>query len=366
MLAEVIGKKGSITRLRTTLVLFLIVIFGSAVLIAFYSEKDAIWAEKTRIGTDKRVVALAGAKRLEEFFQRAEADLSIFAHTAVEMDINNKESRELIGKIVKRYEGAPLADMVLVNKEGKSVLLADPTGVREAKGIDLSDREYFVWAQKQDDEKSVFLTMPLIARGGFSEGQKAIAVVKPVFSRGIFNGVVVESINFDRLVSDYAASLVVYGGSKVMLLDEDGELLIGEMSGKNIREITKECCVDSHEEYVALLDELVSGKNSWVELEMFSGKRGEKWIAGFAPVNFGGRQWTIVVMVSQDEVFGRLDKFQQRVRLSIVVIGIGVVAVGLLSILAMRQAQSVWFERGFYSGQMKKFKKALKKTKKKT
>ena len=57
--------------------------------------------------------------------------------------------------------------------------------------------------------------------------------------------------------------------------------------------------------------------------------------------------WSVVVLVSHDEALGRFERYQQYSQLGLVFAGLGVVSIGLLSIVSMRKAQLIWYKRGF-------------------
>lgn len=357
----------SLIGIRNVLILVLVGMLTVAVLLVYSTEKEVVWAEATRVGTDRQIMALAGAKRIEAFFQRVETDLQIFSHTEVAVELEKGQALELMEQMVDRYEGTPLVSVVRVSREGRVVLSVNRQRLPVLEGVDVSDRDYFIWAKQQTSNTKVFLSTPLVAKAGPLVGKQAIIVTIPVFQNGEFDGLVFASIDLEKLITDYVASLTTYQGTEALLIDEEGLVLSGflgkDIPGQNAKESFKQQYADVQEKYEDYLKEVLSGRNSWMQLELYfpDETQRQKWIMGFAPVKFGGRMWSLIVMVSYDEVFGRLENYQRIMRFSLIFVGLVVVVIGGLSILSMRKAEVVWYKRGF-----EKCKRALKLEKKKT
>lgn len=355
----------TIARLRNVLVLVLVAGVSLVVLLSFSSEREVVWAEATRVGTDKQVIASAGAKRMEEFFQRVEVDLHTLAQTDAVVGLESSEARRIMEGVVDRYAATPLLSLVRVDAGGRVTVSVNRQRLAVGEDIDVSDRDYFVWAEAQRQDTAVFLSAPLAARAGPKEGEKVVIIAVPVTKGEEFDGLLFASLGLQTLVSDYAANLAVYQGTEVLILDQDERILAGflrqDVSGRKVGEIVKSRSVEQQQAYARVVDDMLNGVNSWAEVEISlpGGDGAQPWIAGFAPVEFGLRRWILVVLVSNREVFGRLDAFRNYAQLAIFVVGIGAAIVGGLSILGMRQAQLVWYKRGFYAAQDKR-KKVLK------
>lgn len=347
--------------IRNLLILVLIIFFSVFVLIRDKAEKEVVWTETTRIGTDKQLMAFAGARRMEEFLRRVETDLQILSHTESVVNLSKDQARELFEDAVDRYEDTPLVSFVRVNKDGKVMLSINRQRVRVEEGVDVSDREYFIWAESQTSNDNAFLSDPVIARAGPIKGKKALTITVTVFSGGEFDGLVFASLDLSKLVDDYVTSLVVYAGSDVMLWDEKGTVLVGliqkDMTDQNIFEVIGARYADRQEEYERQFEEVLGGRNSWVRLDLYlpDDTRRKGWIVGFESMEFGERSWPLIVMVSEEEVFGRIERFEGYAKYGLLLVGIGVFVVGGLSVLSMRRAQFVWFQRGVERGR-----KALK------
>jgi hypothetical protein len=343
-------------KLRTLVVVLtfvLVSIFTLSTLLVYSTRKEVVWIQTTRIGTQEQVVARAGAKRIESFFRRVETDLHIMSQARAVGAYERSQTGTLLEVAVDRYAGTPLVSFVRITKEGEVVLSINRERIPMIENVDASDRSYFIWAKEQIDEKGVFLSEPIIARAGPLQGQKILVIAVPSYRGGVFDGVMFASIAFDQLVDEYVKSLAVYEGVQAMLLDREGNILSGLFAqddvGHNAREIIASDYPDKQKIYEGYLSEILSGVNSWVEvdLDLTQEEKSGKWIIGFAPMSFGNSMWSVVVLVSHDEALGRFERYQQYSQLGLVFAGLGVVSIGLLSIVSMRKAQLVWYKRGF-------------------
>jgi hypothetical protein len=342
--------------IRNLLIFFLIFFFSVFVMIRDTVEREVVWAETTRIGTDKQLIAYAGARRMEEFLLRVETDLQILAHSESVVNLDQDQARLLFETAVDRYEDTPLVSFVRVNKDGQVLLSVNRQRVQVQEGVEVSDREYFIWAKNQTSNDKVLLSDPVTAREGPVKGKKVLVVTVPVFTDGEFDGLVFTGMDLSKLVDDYVTSLVVYAGSDVMLWDEKGTVLVGlvqkDMTNENIFEVIKARYADRQEEYGRQLKEVFGGRNSWVRLDLYlpDDTRRQGWIVGFESMEFGERSWPLIVMVSEEEVLGRIEKFEDYTKFVLLLVGVGIFVVGGLSVLSMRRAQFVWFQRGVERG----------------
>jgi hypothetical protein len=354
-----------LARIRILFTFVIVCLLTASILLVFSTEREVVWAETTRVGTDKQVVALAGAQRIKSFFERVEADLRILSQASVSGELDRQELRRLLGITVDRYEGTPLVSLARIDREGKVVLAACRERLMVSEGADLSDKSYFIWASQQKDDNGVFLSEPMIARGGPAEGQWGLVIAVPSFQNGEFNGAMLASVVLDKLIEEYVESLAVYEGSGVILLDKTGAVLYcgcgGDSLGKNISEFL--VAEDSREEklYGGYVDEILNGHNSWVELDMrFSLEdRLQPWIVGFASMDFGGDRWVLLSMVTNKEAFGRIEKYQRIAYLGLLMAGLSATIIGMLWILSVRKTQQVWYKRGYEIAQDLR-KKAMK------
>ncbi len=330
------------------------------VLLTYLIEREVVWAETTRVGTDKQVIALAGAKRIESFFERIAVDLRILSLQENPHSIDSPPndfalSRRIMEEAVDSYENTPLVNFLRVDSEGKVVISVKRERTILGEGTDISDRDYFVWAKGQNSEGTVFLSGPFQARVEPLRGESVVTIAMPILVRGGFDGVLLGIIDTEKLLTDYVVSLVPYEGADVMIVNQDGTVIIGmlqqDLVGKSLSEVfSGKPVVFGQTRHERVINDILSGKNSWSELvDRFNGKgAGKQWIVGFAPVRFDGQRWSLITMVTQVEAFGRIEKYRRYLQLSLLFTGFGVVAIGVVSILSIRKAQLVWYKKGFH------------------
>lgn len=340
---------------RTLVALFsitLVFIFTASALLVYLNEREVIWVQTTRIGTDKRLMARAGAQRMESFFERVEMDLRILSQVGVREEVGQAQARRLMEEAVDRYAGTPLVSMVRTDKDGRLLFSVNRERLPIALGMDLSDREYFRWARTQADDEVVFLSEALVARADPLEGHRVVVVAVPVFVDDRFDGVMFASVGFRMLIEDYVASLAVYEGSDVSVVDSNGTVIFGllgrDISGRHLNELIRGKRPSELGQYERYVEDILSGVNSWAEMELsVGGEQGrEKWIVGFAPIEFGGQMWSLLAMVSHEEALGRIERYQRVAQGGLLFAGMVTVVLGGLLILTLRKTQFVWFKRG--------------------
>src|SRR3990170_3206528 len=112
-------------KLRTLVIVLtfsLVSIFTLSTLLVYSTREEVVWIQTTRIGTQEQVVARAGAKRIESFFNRVETDLHIMSQARAVGEYERSQTRSLLEVAVDRYAGTPLVSFVRVTKEGEVVL----------------------------------------------------------------------------------------------------------------------------------------------------------------------------------------------------------------------------------------------------
>lgn len=221
------------------LIFLLLFIFLSIIGVVLISTNQQAVNDLVRATLDRQArLTQAGADNIESFLTVAGRSVVLLSQS---YDLLNQgETRQtLLDQYVKNRLETPVVGVVLTDAKGKVVANAS-RDFSSAVGIDLSDRDYFRWAQTASPN-TVYLTKPTISRLGVSKNKSVLLIAAPVFREDKFYGVVVISTILDMFGNSYLKT-VFPEPFAIYLLDSQGIILSApnDMSGLNIFEILKE------------------------------------------------------------------------------------------------------------------------------
>jgi hypothetical protein len=349
--------------IRTIKFIFTFILVGILTLstwLVFATGQEVIQAETNRIGADRQALALAGAKRIELYFQSIGSDLQTLSYLEAINGGDVNLTRQLADQLVSRYQDSPFISIVRVDSDGSIIFSLDREGVPVPADLNLSSREYFTWAQQPDHRSQVYLSTILSAKAGPLMGQPIVIIATPIYSQEKYSGVIFASIGVGKLIDDYVVSLSSYPASDALILNDNGDIMAGvslsPLVGQNVQNLLNAQPPDVRQSVQKNLGKVLSGNNSWVEGQVYLPDRPVKqtWIAGFAPVDFGGKRWVLVARVDKQVVFEGVKNYQHLARWGLVFAGVAVTIVGFLTILGIRLAQSACYCQGFQAAQQAK------------
>lgn len=307
-------------------------------------EEDLVERQK---GHDL-LLARAGARAVGNLLEEVEIHLLLLAKNPDLIKGREKEGRaamSLLADHLGEWEGLR-AGVSRVDKEGKIVWGANTEGSLKQIGMDVSDRDYFTWAQEQGEAEKVFFSGPMAARGGINEGKMVIMMASPLLDEGIFNGLVMVNFSVEELGEKYVLPLALSGDSKVSLLSEGGEIVSSsetELLGKNLKE-----CVG--EETAANLCKIILEKKEESLLYNCRLALGKEMMGTLAPIKKEGEAWSLMVSFPYEKLLG--ERFSLRVLefFALLTVFSGLVLLILVFVLGLRISERQGFTKGFKDG----------------
>lgn len=290
------------------LAVVLVVLLACGILFYWLASARAERVMVERVKVQEQTLARAGALAIDEFFRARKTKLLLLAEFEVIKAGREKEGREKLRLMVEQLKDGPLASVARVSQDGKSLWLDNIKHEKMEEKIDVTDRDYFLWAKEQKKPGGVFVSQPIIARSGPAKGKLVIVMASPVFYQEEFNGLVFISFPLSDLTQKYIAPLPFSPRAKSLVIASDGTIVastIPEAVGQNALEYAKQGEQKGRQEYLAMTKEALAGREGSLlhDYYLFApfNKR-IKVITAYAPIRFDNQIWSVWVSVPYEEV----------------------------------------------------------------
>jgi len=278
-------------------------------LLLFQTSRNNIEGVMTnQVGEENLVTARSGALVISDFLENTRTGLILLSKIESVKSLKEEGESELLF-LVNQLKNKPLSDIVRVDKEGKVIwgFMANSQEVIE-KGLDLSDRDYFIWA-KQQKESETYISKPLLSRGGLKKGDMIIVIAVPVFYRNEFNGVIFASFPIEGLIKQYVKPLVVPSDLKLFILSDDGTIVASSDSrliGENIIDrVQANERQEDKEKFIQMIKGIFSGEEGTAAHYYFPLNESRKkltLITAYSPIVINGIHWSLWLSSPHSEV----------------------------------------------------------------
>lgn len=332
--------------LKLSVVVIAVLLVG-AIFLFWVIEKNWEKSQADRVKTRALVIARAGALSISGFLKHREDKLLLMADVEVVQAEKEKEGREYLRKVIDQLQDYPFISIVRVNKEGKVLWSENKLHTKVEEGIDVSDRDYFLWAKEQGGPGAVFLGKPIIARGGSVKGEWAVVVATPVFYQEKFNGLIFISTPFNELTTKFITPLLVSPEAEVMMVASGGEVIAStnpEIVGENALDLFK----GGEEEIRSSLGEREGSVIGYFSKPP-SGKKA-KTIVGYAPITRKGEDWSLWVFLPYTEVLNLFWPLRTGLIKVFLLMTFGFTILCVILVMGLRIAQREGFFDGYIRG----------------
>jgi len=354
-------------QIRWILVIAAVMILTIGILIFWTAGDKADKGMTERVKTQVLISARSQAFSIAEFFKDKQVDLLLLAESEPVKTMEEKEGRKVLKVYVDNLyqKSGNVVDVVRVDKSGVIVWNINIKENREGEGALIADREYFIWAKEQKEPGEVFISKPVIARGGLFKGNWAVATATPVFYQGTFNGIVFVSFLVEDLTKKYITPVALSLETSSLIIAQDGTIVASNESGlvgRNAIELAQQKEWKGREEMTLLLKSSLEGKEKVVVHPCFrfgGFDNPKKAISSYSPIRVNGNLWSMWISVPYEGAikFAWPIKLGQAQGFALGAIG-GLILV-LIFVFGVRIAQRDAFVDGFRDGRdgVKKLKK---------
>lgn len=318
---------------RLTLAIVLVAFSISGILLFWQVAGRAEKATVERVKAQELTLARSGALAVSELFRERKANLLLLAEVEAIKAKREKEGRQAIRDLVDRLEGQILASIVRVDKEGKSLWSDNPQHQKVREGVDLADRDYFLWAKEQKESGEVFVSQPVISRGGMREGEWIVVMAAPVFYQERFDGLVFISFSLEDLTEKYVIPLAFSPKVQSLIIGKDGIVVastVPEVRGQNL---------------LGRIQIEEGKEGSLVHFSPFNEE--ERVISAYAPIKIGEQVWSLWIFVPYEEAMRFISPFRLNQIGGIVFVAVLILTLILVFIFGVRIAHKDAFLDGY-------------------
>jgi hypothetical protein len=350
---EMMGKKldgFKIHHFRRIIVMasfFLVLVVG-----VIYWQVDLITQKVliNRIQDEKLIVARAGSKAVADYFSARKVELLLLNDVEAVRRGEKESGSQTLKNVLERVGDSLLVDVVRIDKEGKIIFAASG-----AEGEFVSDRKYFLWAKKQISADEVYLSEPVVARGGPTEGKIAMVMASPIFNLGESDGAVIMVFDLEDLTQRFIKPLTLSGDDQITLIDESGQVVTSSFigsSGENIFDLIGKDNWQGQEEFMVTVEDSLKGNEgrAIVPYLVPTTKEVKRAIAVYTPIKIDGLMMTLWVLMPYKKAINLVMPLLKAQTLGII-IGLTVIVFFILVLIfGVRVAQRDGFVDGFRDG----------------
>ena len=181
-----------------------------------------------RLKLHQLTAAKAGSLAINDFFEELQTHLVLLAQSPVVQKTfpqTAAQKTNLASQLASFFKNnrALLPDVARVNADGTLRWAVDASAPAKLKtpSLSVADRDYFKWSQRQTQPGGVFVSRPLIARGGTAQNQFALVLATPLFNQNRFDGCLLFVIPIESLIKKYVAPLASPSTSQLFIIDQN-------------------------------------------------------------------------------------------------------------------------------------------------
>lgn len=327
----------------------------------FLYWRNAKTAEKGQIlATQQRslVLARAGALAISQFLTSRKSELLLLAQHPIIASLSDKEAaRGQLEVLVDSLSQMPVADIARIDKEGKVALVINKERITQGEGVDVSDREYFIWAKEAKNRGKFFVGEPLFPRSGAHQKELVIIMATPTYFNDQFSGVILFGLLASGFTEKYVLPLRIHEKTHALLVTDKGILIGGEMKellGKNLIDYAKEREWSGWESYPTTLTKAAEAEGAGEWFFAAPGEAGPtREIVAFTPIKIDGAKMALLIANPEEVVGSLLPEFSQNQILLLGLIAVTLLVLGVFWDVSLHLARRDGFLDGVKNGYVK-------------
>ncbi len=260
----------------------------------------------------EELAAKAGSNSISIFIENLGFQLSIFASRPSIVTPNPQDTPHALKTLFEGMYSTPITGAILADSQGIVLYGFEKPGSL-AGGEDISDREYFKWAQTAKNGE-VYVGSPIISKVGFSNGRYIVPLATPVIKDGQFNGVLVTAFFIDELAAKYLDELKITGNTRIYVIGKDGIVIsspVEKLLGLNYFDYLKKSNLDGINKAIGKLQSaLTSDTAGTIDLflpnETKNGTIPTRFLVGYAPVEIKDSRWLLAIATPSTDTLASL------------------------------------------------------------
>ncbi|OGM17661.1 hypothetical protein A2V61_04060 [Candidatus Woesebacteria bacterium RBG_19FT_COMBO_47_8] len=317
---------------------FALVLFSTSALIYLGFGTSARAALIEQMLHREQVIARSGAHSIESFLNLFGISLNVLSNTTL--------TQENLDSFVDDWKETSITGVILTDREGATLANSTRSG-ESGVGVDLSDRDYFIWA-KTAKKGEIYVSSPMLSRIGTSKGEYIILIATPIIKNDKFQGVLAGSVLLSELTWDYLDPLRISEATRIYLIDQDGVVLssrVTRLIGVNyIDYLNSNPFLGSKAAAPTLKKALESKEEGKIDivLQNENNLKLTRYLIAYTPVetDSGTRHWILAVATPINDALVFMGPIYARQMVAVIVAFLAVLALGirLAKVIAYREA----------------------------
>jgi hypothetical protein len=287
----------------------------------------------------EQIVARSGSSSVGVYLNLVGNSLKILAKVA--------PTQEGLNIFTEKWNDTLVTGTILTDAKGKVIVNSTRPGEVSTE-MDLSDRDYFIWA-KTAAEGEVYLSNPFISRSGTSEEKYVVLISTPVLKNGEFNGVLAGAVLLSEIPEYFLDPLKISTATRIYLMDERGVILsspISQLIGVNyIDYLNSNPFLGSLATVPTFKKALASREEGKIDIALQDETNGKltRFLIAYSPIMINGdeRHWLLAIATPAEDALVYMGPIYARQFVAIVAAFLAVLALGirLAKVIAYKEAR---------------------------
>ena len=287
----------------------------------------------------EQIIARSGANSIETFMNLVGNSIKIIA--------KGTPTPEDLDVFTEKWNDTPVVGIILTDASGEVIVNSNRTG-ELGTGVNLSDRDYFIWA-KTAAEGQVYVSAPVISRLGTSKGKFIVLVSSPVVENGEFKGVLAGAALLSDVPGYFLEPLKISPATRIYLLDDSGVILssgVPQLIGVNyIDYLASNPFLGSVATVPTFKKALASKEEGKIDIALQdeTNQKLTRYLIAYTPLLLNGdeRHWLLAIATPAEDALVYMGPIYARQFVAIIVAFLAVLALGirLAKVIAYREAR---------------------------
>ena len=287
----------------------------------------------------EQIIARSGANSIETFMNLVGNSITIIA--------KGTPTPEDLDVFTEKWNDTPVVGIILTDASGEVIVNSNRTG-ELGTGVNLSDRDYFIWA-KTAAEGQVYVSAPVISRLGTSKGKFIVLISSPVVENGEFKGVLAGAALLSDVPGYFLEPLKISPATRIYLLDDSGVILssgVPQLIGVNyIDYLASNPFLGSVATVPTFKKALASKEEGKIDIALQdeTNQKLTRYLIAYTPLLLNGdeRHWLLAVATPAEDALVYMGPIYARQFVAIIVAFLAVLALGirLAKVIAYREAR---------------------------